>query len=717
MHRLLASASRAAIARPALRASIHTQKALNSTAAAPAPADIEVFVDGKPVRVPPGTTIIQACESMNVEIPRFCYHERLSIAGNCRMCLVEVEKTPKPVASCAMPVMPGMRIKTDSPMVKKAREGVMEMLLVNHPLDCPICDQGGECDLQDQSMVFGSDKGRFTDNNYAGKRAVEDKNIGPLVKTSMNRCIHCTRCVRFGSEVAGVDELGTTGRGGDMQIGTYVEKMFKSELSGNVIDLCPVGALTSKPYAFTARPWELRNTESIDVMDAVGASIRIDTRFGEVMRVIPRPNDDVNEEWLADKGRFAYDGLKRQRLVTPMVRRNDRLAPVSWEEALNVVADKLLSIKGGEMAAVAGAFADAESLVALKDLFNRLNSENLHTEEQFPTAGAGTDFRSAYIMNSGIAGAEEADVMLVVGSNPRFEAPLFNARMRKGVRGNEMRVGLVGSKVDLALDYEHLGDTAAVLAEIAAGAHPWSRVLQTARRPMIVVGASALQGEGGASLFAAAAKITAGLAPQAGWKSLNVLQRAAGQVAALDIGYRPTAVAGEPKLLYLLNADETVSPRAGSFVVYQGHHGDRGAHIADVILPGAAYTEKFGTYVNTEGRSQSTKRAVTPPSLAREDWKVVRALSEIAGHKLPYNDIASVRARLSEVAPHLTRYNTVQPAGFSRLVASMAQEAAGSKPATTQLRPPQIALADYYMTDPITRASKTMAKCVQAATA
>uniref|UniRef100_A0A8C7Y4E0 NADH-ubiquinone oxidoreductase 75 kDa subunit, mitochondrial n=1 Tax=Oryzias sinensis TaxID=183150 RepID=A0A8C7Y4E0_9TELE len=389
---------------------------------------VEVFVDGKPVEVEAGTTVLQACDKAGIQIPRFCYHERLSVAGNCRMCLVEIEKAPKPVAACAMPVMKGWNILTNSEKTRKAREGVMEFLLANHPLDCPICDQGGECDLQDQSMQFGSDRSRFME----GKRAVEDKNIGPLIKTIMTRCIQCTRCVRFASEIAGVEDLGTTGRGNDLQIGTYVEKMFMSELSGNVIDICPVGALTSKPYAFTARPWETRKTESIDVLDAVGSNIVVSTRGGEVMRVMPRLHEDINEEWISDKTRFAYDGLKRQRLTQPMVKdAAGQLTPTSWEDALTRVAGALQSVQGNEVAGIAGGLVDAEALVALKDLLNRLDSENLCTEELFPMAGAGTDLRSNYLLNSRIAGIEESDLLLLVGTNPRYEAPLFNARIRK----------------------------------------------------------------------------------------------------------------------------------------------------------------------------------------------------------------------------------------------------------------------------------------------
>ncbi|KAL9966387.1 hypothetical protein ACROYT_G024449 [Oculina patagonica] len=716
--------SKAARVRPLQGLTPSLQVAAQHYATAPAAEKIEVFVDDKSLLVDPGITVLQACAMAGVEIPRFCYHDRLSVAGNCRMCLVEVERSLKPVASCAMPVMKGMKIKTDSPMTRKAREGVMEFLLVNHPLDCPICDQGGECDLQDQSMAFGSDRSRFVDNRFSGKRAVEDKNIGPLVKTIMTRCIHCTRCIRFASEIAGVDDLGTTGRGNDMQVGTYIEKMFKSELSGNVVDLCPVGALTSKPYAFTARPWELRKTDSVDVMDAVGSNIVVNTRCGEVMRILPRMNEDINEEWISDKTRYAYDGLKRQRLTKPMVKDDKgNLTPCTWEEALVEVAQKLNQVKGNEVAAVAGGFADAESLVALKDLLNGFDSEGLYTEEGFPSDGAGTDLRSSYIMNSTIAGIEDADVLLIVGANPRYEAPLVNARIRKGWMHNDLQVGLVGTKVDLTYDYEHLGDTAGTLKEIVSGKHAFSKVLANAERPMILVGNTILQGHEGAVVHQVVAdmshKLKSSKKVEKDWKVLNVLHRVASQVAALDIGYKPGVdkMTEKPKLLFLLGADAGHVKRENlpkdCFVVYQGHHGDHGAHIADVILPGAAYTEKTATYVNTEGRAQQTRRAVTPPVYARDDWKIIRALSEIAGNTLPYDNLEEIRRRLSEVSPNLTRYGDVEEANFFNLALGLMQSAK-TQTLKQPLQPSILELKDFYMTDAISRASQTMAKCVNA---
>lgn len=599
----------------------------------------------------------------------------------------------------------------------------MEFLLANHPLDCPICDQGGECDLQDQSMQFGSDRSRFSE----GKRAVEDKNIGPLIKTIMTRCIQCTRCVRFASEIAGVEDLGTTGRGNNLQIGTYVEKMFMSELSGNVIDVCPVGALTSKPYAFTARPWETRKTESIDVLDAVGSNILVSTRGGEVMRVMPRLNEDVNEEWISDKTRFSYDGLKRQRLTQPVVRdAAGQLTPTTWEDALARVAGALQSVQGGEVAAIAGGLADAEALVSLKDLLNRLNSDSLCTEELFPLAGAGTDLRSNYLLNSRIAGIEECDLLLLVGTNPRFEAPLFNARIRKSWLHNELQVAVVGHQVDLSYSYEHLGEETAVLRQLADGSHPFCQVLAAAKRPVVVLGSAALQRDDGAAILSAVSAVAqnarASSGVEEGWKVLNVLHRVASQVAALDLGYKAGVDAirkNPPKVLFLLGADAGCITRADlpkdSLIIYQGHHGDVGAPMADIILPGAAYTEKNATYVNTEGRSQQTRVAVTPPGMAREDWKIIRAVSELAGMPLPYDTLDEVRARLAEVSPSLVRYDDVEGANYFQQANELASTV-GQELLAAPLVPPQLSVKDFYMTDSISRSSQTMAKCVKAVT-
>lgn len=691
-----------------------------------APEKIECFVDGKKVLVDPGTTVLQAAAMVGVEIPRFCYHERLSIAGNCRMCLVEVEKAAKPVAACAMPVMKGWSIKTNSDFTRKAREGVMEFLLVNHPLDCPICDQGGECDLQDQSMAFGSDRSRFTDNEFVGKRAVEDKNLGPLVKTVMTRCIHCTRCVRFASEVAGCEDLGTTGRGNNMQIGTYVEKMLMSEMSGNVIDLCPVGALTSKPYAFMARPWELRRTESIDVHDAVGSNIVVTHRTGEVLRILPRINEDINEEWLSDKSRFACDGLKRQRLTVPMMKDSSgELKVVDWEDVIITIAKVLDSTPGDQIAALAGGMADAEALVALKDLMNRLGCENLCTEESFPMEYGGTDIRSNYLLNTTITGCEEADLVLLIGTNPRYEAPILNARLRKGWIHNELDVGVLGPEVDLSYDYEHLGTSTEALQKLGDGTHPFAKKLAAAKRPAVIVGSEMLHRSDAAAVMANVQKLAQNARVQSGcgssWRVLNVLHKVAGQVAALDIGYKAGVSAikeQKPDVLFLLGADAGKITRAdlpdNCFVIYQGHHGDKGAELADLILPGAAYTEKQATYVNMEGRAQQTIAALTPPGMARVDWKIIRALSEVLGETLPYDTIQEVRARLNQVSPNLTRYGLVEEANFFAQAAELASTQKKLALSKDPIDVSQKILTDFYMTDAISRASPTMAKCVQA---
>jgi len=574
-------------------------------------------------------------------------------------------------------------------------------------------------------MTFGTDRSRFVDMDWSGKRAVEDKNIGPLVKTIMTRCIQCTRCIRFASEIAGVEDLGTTGRGNEMQVGTYVEKLFDSELSGNVIDICPVGALTSKPYSFTARPWELRKVESIDVMDAVGSNIVVNTRTGEVMRIIPRLHEDINEEWLSDKSRFAYDGLKRQRLVHPMVKdATGNLTEADWEAALMMVVEKVTSVPSNSIAAVVGGHADAEALISLKDLLNRIGSESLCTEETFPMDTSGTDLRSNYLLNCGIAGVEEADVILLVGTNPRFEAPLFNARIRKCFLHNDLRIASVGPELDLKYECDNLGDSPQVLADIAAGRHPFAEVLRAASQPLVVVGSSALQRADGAALLQAATQVAQSTKPtKPKHHVLNILHRVASQVAALDLGYQAGVAAireNPPKLLFMLGADESAITSEDlpedCFVVYIGSHGDAGASMADVVLPGAAYTEKEGTYVNTEGRAQRTRTAVTPPGQARTEWKIIRALSELCGVTLPYDSLNDVRLRLGEVAPNLTRYGDREDANYVAQAAQLAQLAKGelsSKP----LSPPIQSLADFYMTDAISRASRTMAQCVKAAQA
>ena len=664
-----------------------------------------------------GSALIQACEKAGVTIPRYCYHEKLMIAGNCRMCLVEVERAPKPVASCAWPVQPGMVVKTDSPLTHKAREGVMEFLLANHPLDCPICDQGGECDLQDQSMRYGADRGRF--HEMGGKRAVEDKNMGPLIKTSMNRCIHCTRCIRFANDVAGAPELGSTGRGNDMQIGTYLETALDSEMSGNVIDLCPVGALTSKPYAFRARPWELVHFESVDVMDALGSNIRIDARGLEVMRIIPRLNDDINEEWINDKTRFACDGLKTQRLTTPLIRRDDKFLPATWEQALTEIgtAYQKIAPKENEFKAVAGHLVETETLVAMKDLANKLNSDNLALDQPLgdkPPAH-GIDLRSSYLFNSKIFGVEEADAILLVGTNPRHEAACLNARIRKQWLRSDLEVGLVGETFESTFEFDHLGTTASDLKKALSG--PFSKKLQSAQRPMIIVGSSAVEHPDAKSIFeivgAFVDKNAANfITPE--WQGYNVLQRAASRAGAYDVGFTtpsPTVANTTPRFIWLLGADEIQEsdiPK-GAFVVYQGHHGDKGAQLADVILPGAAYTEKAGTYVNTEGRVQMTRAATSMPGAARDDWKILRAVSEYLGAALPYDDIEALRDRMEEISPALRRYDIVEGTGILQLSkVQLVDQNKGAKPEGKSLKS---SIENFFFTDSISRSSPTMARC------
>ncbi|KAJ8959614.1 hypothetical protein NQ318_021800 [Aromia moschata] len=558
-------------------------------------------------------------------------------------------------------------------------------------------------------MAFGSDRSRFTDIDFSGKRAVEDKDIGPLVKTIMTRCIHCTRCIRFASEVAGVDDLGTTGRGNDMQVGTYVEKMFMSELSGNIIDLCPVGALTSKPYSFTARPWEIRKIDSIDVLDAIGSNIIVSTRTGEVMRIVPRVNEEINEEWLADKSRFAYDGLKRQRLVTPMIRDcNGELKPVDWEAALLTVA-KVVKGAGSSIGAIAGGLADAEVLVAVKDLLNKLGSEALCTEHTFPLDGSGTDLRSSYLLNNKIVGAEEADLILLVGTNPRFEAPLLNSRLRKAWVHNELNVAVIGPKVDLRYPYEHLGDNPEILQNILCEEHVFSNKWKSAKKPLLIIGSDTLERPDGAAILAAAQSLAAKTCPEKSWKVLNILHKIASQTKFGE---------GNLKVLLLLGADDCSINKSDlpkdCFVIYQGHHGDYGASIADAILPGAAYTEKQATYVNTEGRAQETLVAVSPPGRAREDWKIIRALSEIVGTKLPYDNLNEIRDRLDQVAPHLTKYGYAEEANYFKQAEQLAKKTQAKLDSSAPIDVKIKELQDYFMTDSISRASPTMAKCVQA---
>ncbi|MEZ5799873.1 MAG: NADH-quinone oxidoreductase subunit NuoG [Nitratireductor sp.] len=679
----------------------------------------KLIVDGNEVEVPDHYTLLQACEEAGAEVPRFCYHERLSIAGNCRMCLVEVKGgPPKPQASCAMGVRdlrPGPNgeppvVMTKSPMVKKAREGVMEFLLINHPLDCPICDQGGECDLQDQAMAYGIDKNRYHEN----KRAVEDKYIGPLVRTKMTRCIHCTRCVRFTTEVAGISELGLIGRGEDAEITTYLEKAMTSELQGNVIDLCPVGALTSRPYQDKARPWELTKTESIDVMDAVGSNIRIDTRGRAVMRIMPRLNEAVNEEWISDKTRFVWDGLGTQRLDRPYVRKGGKLQPASWDEAFRAIAKAVKAADAKKIGAIAGDLAAVEDMYALRDLMNSLGSANMDCREPGsvldPKKG-----RASYLFNATIDGIEAADALLIIGSNPRFEASVLNARIRKRVRASDFPVGLVGEAVDLRYGHEHLGETAETLADLVSGKNKFAARLKKAKNPLILIGQGALNRADSEAILALAAQLAVDVkAVSADWNGFSILHTAAGRVGGLDIGFVPgkggkdsAAMPAGMDVLFLLGADEIDMANVMGFTVYVGTHGDAGAHRADVILPASAYTEKSATYVNTEGRVQMTNRAAFAPGEAKEDWAIFRALSAVLGEKLPYDSLQQLRAKLHGEFPHLARLDEVAP-GDAADVKALASKTGKVK--TTALVSP---ITDFYLTNPIARSSKVMAECSQ----
>ncbi|BCH65669.1 NADH-quinone oxidoreductase [Agrobacterium vitis] len=675
-------------------------------------------VDGKEIEVPDHFTLLQACEEAGAEVPRFCFHERLSVAGNCRMCLVEVKGgPPKPAASCAMGVrdirggpngeLP--EVYTNTPMVKKAREGVMEFLLINHPLDCPICDQGGECDLQDQAMAFGIDSSRYGED----KRAVEDKYIGPLVKTVMNRCIHCTRCVRFTTEVAGIAELGLIGRGEDAEITTYLEQAMTSELQGNVVDLCPVGALTSKPFAFTARPWELGKTESVDVMDALGSAIRVDTRGREVMRVMPRVNDSINEEWISDKSRFIWDGLKTQRLDRPYVRRNGRLQPATWPEAFAEIKTAVSATNGSKIGAIAGDLASVEEMYALKELLTSLGSTSYDCRQD-GTALDPVLGRSSYILNSTIEGIEDADALLLIGCNPRLEAAVMNARIRKRWRRGGFPIGVIGEHADLRYDYSYLGAGTDTLSDLVAGKNSFFDALKAAAKPLIIIGQGALtRGDGAAVLAQVAALAVAVGAVGESWNGFGVLHTAASRVGGLDLGFVPgqggktaAEMPGAMDVLFLLGADELdLSAKTAKLTVYIGSHGDNGAQNADVILPAAAYTEKSGTWVNTEGRVQLGNRAGFAPGEAREDWAVLRALSDVLGKKLPFDSLGQLRQKLYQAYPHFAALDEIA-AGNPAEIDALAKK--GGNMTQSGFASP---IKDFYLTNPIARASAVMAEC------
>jgi len=659
----------------------------------------KITIDNKEVEVEDGITIIQACKTIGTEIPHFCYHEKLAIAGNCRMCLVEVEKVPKPVASCAMPVMDGMVVYTNTPAVKKAREGVMEFLLINHPLDCPICDQGGECDLQDQAFKYGGGKSRF----HEDKRAVVDKDMGPLVKTQMTRCIHCMRCVRFATDIAGVEEIGSIGRGEHMEVTTYLERNLQSELSANIIDLCPVGALTNKPAAFMARSWELKSTPSIDVMDAMGSNILVDSRGLEVIRILPSMNEDVNEEWISDKTRFACDGLKNQRLDRPYVKKNGKLMPASWSEAIAAVVKALSECEASKIGAIAGTLVDMESMFLLKKLMNNLNSNNVDFNQfgyKFDTSSRGN-----YLFNSTISNIEQSDLCLLIGANPRINAPLLGSRIGRMVRKKKMIVGRVGDLYPQNYKITDLGTNSAILEDILSGKHPFVTELKKAKNPIIIVGDEAYGHKDGYAIMEAAFEISKK------YNSIfNVLHNHASTVAALDIGFTNDKMpaldmVSKMKCIYLLGADEIDIPESDDvFVIYQGHHGDKGASRADIILPGCAYTEKDGIYINLEGRAQTGHIAVQAPGQAKDDREILTNIMIELGFEVS-RSLKDTRNEIASIVPAVKN--------IGNITENPAPNFKKSKSRTLN-KPFEKIECNFYMTDPISRNSITMAKCVAA---
>jgi NADH-quinone oxidoreductase subunit G len=683
---------------------------------------VKVYIDEKEIEVPKGITIFNACAQNNTEVPHFCYHNKLSIAGNCRMCLVEVEGSPKPVASCAMPVMEGMKIHTKTEKVKKARKGVLELLLINHPLDCPICDQGGECDLQDLTLNYGPSSSRFDLN----KRAVGDKYMGPLISTTMTRCIHCTRCVRFATEIGGVPELGSLGRGENMEITSYVQSAVTSELSGNMVDICPVGALNNKPYAYRGRPWDLTKIKSIDVMDAVGSHISIESKDNEILRILPKTYEPINEEWISDKTRHHFDGLYKQRLDTPYVRKNGSLTPCSFEEAFKAIECAVKGVHPKEIGAIAGDLADCESLFLLKELMVSLGS--LHLDARPLHSQLSGETRCAYTFNSTIEGIENADALLLIGTNPREEATLINARIRKTWLKENIPIALVGPRVDLTYPYEHLGDHLIVLKDIVEGTSSFSHVLKSAHFPLIIMGEHVLTRREGMP----ALRMVQDMCEKYGavhqkdpassdipWNGFNVLSYGASRVGAMDIGFYPLDGGMDAhdmlhnfsinrlKVLFSLNRDEAMFAKKhpDSFLIYQGHHGDTGASYANVILPACAYSEKNATYVNTEGRAQRTQKAANPPGHAKDDWKLIRALSEYLDAPLPYNTLEQVQTALQGVHPCFEFIGSVRSNVFEKITRF--------DPETLSQKPLDIVHTPYYMSNVICKNSQTMAACMR----
>ena len=670
----------------------------------------KITINGKEIEFEKGMTVLQACELADVEIPRFCYHEKLSIAGNCRMCLVEMEKSSKPIASCAMPAAEGMNIKTNTPKVEKARKGVMEFLLANHPLDCPVCDQGGECDLQDQSLYYGVDKSRFIEN----KRLVKEKYMGPLIKTQMTRCIHCTRCVRFATEVAGVPEIGAIGRGENMEITTYLEKSMESELSANVIDLCPVGALTSKPYAFEARPWELKKTESIDVMDAVGSNIRVDTYNWEVKRILPRLNNDINEEWISDKTRYSCDGLLKQRLDVPYIKKGNKLQKTSWDEALDLIINKLKTFQPNEIAGHIGDMVNLENALSFKKLFKELGSENLEFREK--KFYINPDEKINYIFNSSINGIEDADLILLVGTNPRLEATMVNARLRKAFSQKGTQIYSIGDPGDLTYDYKIIGDKTDDIKNIILNKSEFSKKLLSAKKPLVIIGESALELKSGKFIFEELKNfLKKNKLISKEWNSLNILTQNASTTGLVDLKIFPNQKSdysffenlndNKFKLLYLLGSDNLHFNKNNEFIIYQGSHGDRGAEIADVILPSAAFTEQNGLYENLEGRVQECKKAAYPIGEAKEDWKIFNMILKKFNNKDKIMKFDILRKEAINSIKDFSSLNELPKYSESNFDISNS-EFLSEKIMIKEL--------DYYFSNAISRSSKTMSECRQA---
>jgi NADH-quinone oxidoreductase subunit G len=666
----------------------------------------KININGKEIEFESGMTILQACELAGAEIPRFCYHERLSIAGNCRMCLVEMDKSRKPIASCAMPAGEGMNIKTNTEMVEKARKGVMEFLLANHPLDCPVCDQGGECDLQDQSLYYGVDKSRFSEN----KRFVSEKYMGPLIKTQMTRCIHCTRCVRFATEVAGVPEIGAIGRGENMEITTYLEKSMESELSGNVIDLCPVGALTSKPYAFSARPWELKKTESIDVLDAVGSNIRVDTYGWEVKRILPRLNEDINEEWISDKTRYSCDGLLKQRLDTPYIKKDNKLVRATWDEAFDVIIKKLNETENSQIAGHLGDLVSLETTLAFKKFFELLQSKNLEFREK--KFYINPKDKMNYLFNSSINGIEKSDLILLIGCNPRHEATILNARIRKAFTKNKTPIFSIGDPGDQTYEYKIIGDNTQTIKDIIEEKHDFNKVFNNAKKPLIIIGESALELESGEYVFEQLKDFLSqkNLISEK-WNALNILIQNASTVGALDLKilsenqnnfeFFDNMKSNKFKILYLLNSDNLKFEKNDEFIIYQGSHGDRGAEMADVILPTAAYTEENGLYQNLEGRVQECRKASYPAGEALESWKVLNKLVNVYKNKNLFDSFNSLR---DEVLQKIINFESIN---------KLPSYKEPTKKISNSFKSEKILinLIDYYFSNSISRSSKVMSEC------